>query len=514
MSKKRVLIVSSPYRHSFAAFPFGPMYIAAVLQKAGYHVELIDMDVLNLSEEEYLRELRERSYDYCCIGGMITAWNFLVFTAHAVKRLHPNVKLIVGGGVISSTPQSFLSVAPADVGIVGEGEETILDLLEAFQNSRSLDTVEGIVHRSGPELVLTKPRAYIKDPDKIPFPAWELFNVKNTYCASPSHNSVLKAKRSGGIFTARGCPFQCTFCYTEKAVRFRSVPNIIAEIKELKDRYHIGYLTIADDLFITRKQRAVEFCDAMIREKLNIRWSASGRCNMVDKDFLMLCKEAGCDFMGIGIESGSPEILKAIKKNQTPEQVIATVRSLHEVGISPGGTFILGLPPETATTVRETVKLYKEINGYRDQVNRFFFATPYPGTELYEQVKAAGKIRDEIKFFEKISERGDAVDFCINCTDHLSDSELLRFKKEAEEEIIANFMKKHPWHSVRQYFFENPVWVKIRNLLIVCKLQGVSVALTFLLKKVLVMFRLRRDPFRRHWNQKKQYSSPASSGTH
>ncbi len=504
-SQRRVLLISPPYRFSQGSFPFGPMYVAAALQKANFHVEVIDMDVLGLSEWDYVRELRERRYDFLCMGGMITAWNFLVFSACAVKQLRPDVKIIVGGGIISSTPKSFLSVAPADVGIIGEGEDTILDLIDAFENKRSLDTVNGIVYRSGRKLVITKPRAYITDPDRISFPAWDLFNAKDTYCSFPSHNGIFKAKRSGNIFTARGCPFQCTFCYTEKTVRFRSVENIIAEIKELKERYNIGYLTISDDLFIVRKPRVIEFCEAIVREKLNLKWTASGRCNMIDRDFLKICKEAGCDFMGLGIESGSPDVLKAIKKNQTPEQVIEAVRALREVGITPGGTFIIGLPSETTETIGKTVELYKRINQYRDQTNQFFFATPYPGTELYNHVRTAGKIKDEIEFFEKLSISGDAVDFCINCSDFMSDEELVRAKRAAEGEVFKDFKQKHPWLAVCRIFSERTGWSKISNLLIVLKLKGLRGFCDFLKKKILIKSGLKKDSQRRWWNEKKNY---------
>ncbi|MFZ5803181.1 MAG: B12-binding domain-containing radical SAM protein [Candidatus Omnitrophota bacterium] len=496
---RRVLIVAPPYRLSPTIFPLGLMYIAAVLQKAGHQVDLIDMDVINLSEAEFTKQLRERDYDYLCTGGMITTWNFLRFACDYAKTVKPQATVIVGGGIITSTPQSFLSVSKADIGVIGEGEETVLDILDAIENRKFLGTVPGIVYREGGRIVETPKRAAIQDLDSIPFPAWDLFNVRDVYSRFPSHHSLFHAKRIGTIYTTRGCPFQCTFCYTEKKVRQRSVGNVIEEIKEMKSRYGIRHIKIADDLFVVRKERTIEFCEAVIREKLNISWSATGRCNIVEPKFLAIMKKAGCTFLGLGIESGSGPVLKAMKKNQTPQQIVEAVKMVQAAGITPGGTFILGMPGETHETVRETVALYKEINKYRTHVNRFFFATPYPGTPLYEHLRSQNKIQNEIEFFKLLSEKGDAVDFVINCTEELRDDEIERIKKEIEKEIFQDFLKKHFWIGVRQHLMEKTPLGKIHNMLLTFKMRGLGWGMRFLWIKLLVKLKRVPDPYARRW---------------
>lgn len=503
---KKILIVAPPYRLSQTAFALGLMWIAAVLKKAGHHVEVIDIDAYNLPMDDYVKELREREYDYLCTGGMITAWNFLRFTCDFVKEIKPHVKVMIGGGTISSTPKSFVSVSKVDVGVIGEGEETVLDLIDAFENGRSLETVDGIVFRRGDEIIQTKKRKLIQDLDSIPFPAWDLFKVGEVYSRYPSHHSILHAKRLGSIYTTRGCPFRCTFCYTEKTVRQRSIPNVIEEIKQLKERYGIRHIMIADDLFVVRKQRTIEFCETMIREKINVTWSATGRCNIIDPEFCKLMKRAGCDFMGLGIESGSDFVLKEIKKNQTPKQIIEAVKMVSKAGITPGGTFIIGLPPETKETIRETVGVYKEINKYRTHVNKFFFATPYPGTPLYDEMVKIGRIKDEISYFEKISEYGDAVDFVMNCTKSMSDRELKQTKLEIEEEVFRDFIKKHPWYAFIQFCVMKTPWGKIRNTIITFKMKGFKEGVGFLWKKLLVKLKLIPDPYERRWAKKESYS--------
>ncbi|MFH0984002.1 MAG: radical SAM protein [Candidatus Omnitrophota bacterium] len=498
-SRLKVLIVSPPYRLSAVCLPLGLAYIAAVVRKAGYPVEVIDMDVKNHSPEEFKRILQEKHFDVLCLGGMITAWNFFKFTCDHVKRIKPGVKVVIGGGVITSTPRSFLSVSPADVGVIGEGEDKVLELLSAFEQGRPLSEIHGIVYREGDQIQQTPPGALIEDLDRIPFPAWDLFDVANSYARYPSHNSLIKARRQMAIATSRGCPYQCTFCYTEKKVRYRSVENVLAEMEELKNRYGVTHFSLVDDLFVAQKKRVVHFCEELIRRKMNVSWNAAGRCNLADYELYKLMRSAGCYELGLGIESGSAAILDSIKKKQTPEQVIHAVKTVQKAGIVPGGTFILGLPAETPETVRETVEVYKTINSYRSLLNQFFFATPYPGTELYETVKKKGRIPDEIAFFEMLSQKGDAVDFVINCTDAFTDKELVVTKAAVEKEVFADFMKKHPLFAFSRWLARETPWGKLKVLLLRIKMRGLIEMLQFLWIKLKVKQGKIPDPFVRHW---------------
>lgn len=499
-SKLKILIISPPYRLSAVCLPLGLAYIAAVLRKAGYPVEVIDMDVKNYAPNEYKRILQEKKFDVLCLGGMITAWNFFKFTSDYVKEIKPDVKIVIGGGVITSTPRSFLSVSPADVGVIGEGEDRILDILAAFESGRSLSDIPSIVYRENGEIKQTAPGPLIEDLDRIPFPAWDLFEVEKSYACFPSHDSLLTAKRQMAIATSRGCPYQCTFCYSEKKMRFRSVENVIAEMEELKRRYGITHFSLVDDLFVAQKKRVVHFCEELIRRKMNVSWSASGRCNLADYELYKLMKKAGCYELGLGIESGSATVLDSIKKKQTPEQVVNAVKIVQQAGIIPGGTFILGLPAETPETVRETVEVYKTINSHRTLMNQFFFATPYPGTELYNEVRKKGRIPDEIAFFEKLSEKGDAVDFVINCTEAFTDNELIQTKAAVEKEVFQDFMKKHPLYTFSRWLIRKTPWGKLKVILLRLKMRGFAEVIRFLQTKIRVKRGQIPDPFERRWN--------------
>lgn len=483
-TKPRVLLISPPYRLTAESMPLGPMYIAAVLEKAGCVIEVIDMDVRNLPPAQYLREIQDRNFDYFFIGGMISAWNFIVYSINAVKALKPSAKVIVGGGIVTGSPSSLFSVCKPDVGVLGEGEATVLEVLDAYESHRSLDRIPGIIFERDGKLVTTPQRDPNDDLDQLPFPAWDLFDFKNTYSLTPTPRSLLGAQRGATVCTTRGCPFQCTFCFTRKQVRQRSVQNIMAEIEVLYNKYGIRYITLSDDLFVVRREKAVEFCNAIIKSKMRIGWSAAGRANLLDKDFLKLCKAAGCELMGFGIESGSSRMLKGMKKNQTPEQIIDSIRMISEAGIKPDGSFIIGMPGECPETVAETLDLYKKLNTYRKYTNAFFFATPYPGTELFRQMRAKGRITDEIPFFENLSEKGDAVQFLVNCTDAFSDEELIRAKKQIETDVFRDLIKQYPFHAFLQYLSGDTTWGRLRNLLLEFKMKGWRAGLRFLSTKL------------------------------
>ena len=182
------------------------------------------------------------------------------------------------------------------------------------------------------------------------------------------------------------------------------------------------------------------------------------------------------------------------------------VKMVQQAGIMPGGTFILGLPPETPETVRETVAVYKEINKYRTHVNKFFFATPYPGTALYDQMKKDGRIKDEIKYFELLSSRGDAVDFVINCTNAFTDEDLIRTKEQVEQEVFNDFILKHPLYALSQFVTTKTFIAKIRNVILTFKMKGFKDGAYFVWHKFLAILKIADDPYKKRWTPKKNYS--------
>ena len=454
--------------------PLGMAYISAVLRKNGHDVQGIDADAYAFNSGQMRTLLEKLDYDIVATGGLATCYTFVKDLARTAKEVRSKVKVVAGGHFISPLPEIVMNSTDIDIGVIGEGEYTFLELVNALEAGKSLHEVKGLIFKEGGALVRTGPRDVIKNLDELPFPDWDLFDAKDIYSRYSISSSIFKARRSLSIFTGRGCPYQCTFCSYDRRVRIRSVDNILSEIDEMRKRYDIGAFTIMDELFILNNQRATEFCEKLMRKNWKLKWTACARVNLVDKKLLKLLKKAGCEFLSYGIESGDVTILNRMKKGITPKQVVKAIRWTKEAGIEPGGSFILGMPGENRETIQNTVKLYKEINKYRSYACEFFFATPYPGTELYDEMRSKGRIPDEVGYFEKLSVSGDAFNFVVNCTDELSDSELLEIKKDIEADVYKDFAKKHPFLVSYRKVLKWSGWYYLEKILVKIKISGLS----------------------------------------
>ena len=257
---------------------------------------------------------------------------------------------------------------------------------------------------------------------------------------------------------------------------------------------------IQDDLFFVKRTRVREFCDKIHKRKIKITWRGSGRANLIDRELVRVVKEAGCINIAFGIESGSPRILKRIKKHITPDQVVNATRIISEEGLAPGGSFIFGLPGENHESIRESIDINKELNKYRRRTGLFFFATPYPGTELYDEVKSMGRISNEVEYFHRLSEAGDAIKFVINCTNEFSDEELIRLKADAEKEVREDFRNKHKWSYFRGIVYGRLRINYIKKFIIYLRINGLSYALKKVFIKLGEVLRLRPSSVKR-WSE-------------
>lgn len=430
----RVLLIYPPIETNLPAgsFPLGLGIVARILLDEGYNVKIYDINAYKYSRVQVENDLKELMHHHDVIGisGMITVYNYIKWLTQLIKKNNPDIPIVVGGSVASSIPELLLKKTEADIACIAEGEETVKELMHTLGNATPLQAVRGIYYKQKDEIFQTPPREIITDLDAIPFPAWELFPVE-IYLKNPIiiHGPL----RSMNIISGRGCPYQCIYCYSNfgKKVRLRSIDNVLEEIKYLKSRYKIQHVAFQDELFTVKKKRLVEFCQRLIDEKISITWRCLGRVNLVDDlAVLRLMKSAGCHWIGYGIESGSQIMLDVMRKGVKVEQAKRAIRLTREAGISPSGTFMIGLPGETRETVQETVAFCKDVKIF----NIPFFTVPYPGTYLYDTLMNEGRIADEEEFISKM--QGDATELHINMTE-FSDDELRSIKKEAEKEILA-----------------------------------------------------------------------------
>ena len=388
MSNKRFNYVVEDYQ------PLGLAYIAAVLEKAGYEIRIVDAKVESLSLDEILSRVADFKPRIVGIGSSTPDFCAAVALAKQIKSSGDYITLI-GGVHVSALPEETMKNECFDYGILGEGEQTVVELANAiYQNKTSeIPDIKGIIFRDGSRIICTPARPYIENLDTLPFPARHLLPSLDKY----THLSY-KHLPLATIITSRGCPYQCIFCDRAvfgNKVRTRSVGNILDEIEMLVEDYGVREVDIVDDLFTLNPHRVTEFCQQLISRKLKISWVCSGRINNADLEMFKLMKKAGCWLIGFGIESGNQDILDRVNKNITLKNVSKALEWAKKANIQTLAAFILGLPGEDESSISNTL-----IFANRLPLDRaiFFIAQAYPGSELYKMALAEGRLKRDVEY--------------------------------------------------------------------------------------------------------------------
>ncbi|MFH1456007.1 MAG: radical SAM protein [archaeon] len=374
--------------------PEGLCLLAACTRKAGYKTSLIDAPALGLSMKQVVDEIGRQRSDFVGLTASTITIHDCSELAKLIRKDYPNVKIFIGGPHITVAGEETMKYFQGDfdVGVYGEAEITIVELLDSFTKKKPLKEIDGIMFFDKNKLVITKKRMPIKDLDDLPMPAWDLLpDIKQFY-----KQSVARADRfpSFSLMTSRGCPGQCIFCASENKLRSYSAERLIEIVKHLIHTYEIKSLEINDDNFVVFRDRLIKFCNTLIDEKIDLTWSCFSRVNHVDEKILNLMAQAGCKRIAYGIESGSQKILDFEKKGITLEQIKKAVKFTHKAGIHVTGYFIIGHPLETKESMQKTIDFAKSL-----PLDDFLpsYMVPYPGTELYEMGKKYGKFEKDWK---------------------------------------------------------------------------------------------------------------------
>lgn len=356
--------------------PLGLGYIVAFLRNHGISAELVDCTFMK--QEEALGKVKQTSPNIIGIQAMFSMKDKALEFAQLLRK---DCELLVAGGPLAtSNPEEFIQ--SFDVVAIGEGEQTMLEIVQALENHSDFKNVKGITFRDKEKVIVTPPRDFIENLDEIPFPAREQFNNEGYM----KHYSSNFGYTTTALITSRGCPFQCDFCSRPifgNTFRSRSAGNIAREVEEVRK---LGYERVwfADDCFTLNRVRLIEVCDELIHRKIRIGWECLSRVDTVDSDLARKMKEAGCVRVFFGIESGNDTILKIMKKQATVEQARKAVNIFKQTGIQVGAFFILGYPGETEETLLDTVNFASSLP--LDYLS-FTFPYPIPGTPLFERVR-------------------------------------------------------------------------------------------------------------------------------
>jgi len=369
--------------------PIGIMYLAGVLRKNGYNVEILDAEADSLTLDQTVSSSLKHDPDLIGITCTTPLIESATEISKKIKEQKPGTVTVLGGPHITALPQETLEQPSIDYIVCGEGELTLLELVQALERSKPVETIRGIGFKRGRESIINPPRQLIEDLNSLPFPARDLV-PKERYV----HMVFGPREPFTVIVSSRGCPFQCIFCASNitfgKRARFRTPTNVADEIEDAMHRLNIARFVFSDDTFTLNKRRTIEICKEIMRRRLDISFVCSSRVDTIDEERLRYLKKAGCFMVTYGVESGDDGILNKIKKGITVSQSRRAIELTRKYGLKTIASYMIGNVGETRETVEKTLKLAGLL---KTDVAQFSIATPFPGTEFWRIAKEEGRIR-------------------------------------------------------------------------------------------------------------------------
>ena len=374
----------SPFGERILTPPIGLMYIAAVLEDAGFDVQILDINLLCLSERQLSLEIKQADPDIVGISiDCIRLYPSLAI-ANSVKTLFRNrVPVVMGGPHVNVRYESVLQYPEVDFVVFGEGEFTMLKLCQAIAGKRPKDSILGLGFKENGQTRINPPRPLVENLDDLPLPARHLVPMAKY----PRKGEFIINRAVDQVHTSRGCPFNCTFCSNTyvwgKKYRFRSPENVLTEIRELVNKYGATGIYFREDCFSINRERVIEICEGIRREGWDIKWEFESRVDTVDRELLKIMHDAGCESIWFGVESANQRTLDLMNKKITVEQTRQAFQWCHEAGIKPGASIMFGIPYETMDDMKRTGQFVKEIDASFTHFNIFM---GIPISKMYYEV--------------------------------------------------------------------------------------------------------------------------------
>jgi len=380
----KIVLARPSYHTHLITPPLGLGYISAYLKKHGFNeTKLLDGLNYALSNEK----ISDICQEYGCeLLGISVLTDYYSEVCDLIGRCKKKgIITVIGGPHVTAVPKKSLEGSGADFAVVGEGEESMLDLANHLSSgTKAPIDIKGVYKLNNGNI---KDREFIKDIDSLPLPDWEQMNPKS-YEKAP-HGGLIKNFPVAPIISSRGCPFACSFCASpfiwKQKIRFRSPKNVVDEIELLVQEFGVKEIHFEDDNLTLKKSHVEQICQEIIARNLKISWATPNgiRVETVTPELLSLMKKSGCYYLAFGIESGNQRILDNIHKKTNLEIIEYAVRESKKAGIITQGFFIFGLPGETEETINETIRFAKKIPLDRAQ---FLLLDLLPGSELFHKL--------------------------------------------------------------------------------------------------------------------------------
>lgn len=412
----RVLFVIPDNYQDDNVFPMGPGYLAAVLQMAGVTVETYCMDVFHYSLDDLRNYLNNNSYDMVCLGYMGPRFKRGVQDTCIVisQSIEKDCWFVIGGYGPSSCPEYMLKNTMADVLVIGEGEETLLEVMMARKGKGiKLRNIKSVAFMHNNEFVQNERRQTIRYLNELPQPAWDIFPMeKYTNCLKFA--GMNEDDRAFPIVSTRGCTDKCSFCFRlDSGIRIRKPEQVIHDMKVLNKHYGVNYFYFVDELAIVSKRQILKLLDQIVTELPPIKFRIDCRVTCFDEDIAIALKQAGCVFLNIGFETSSQKVLDQMNKRATITQNVKAAELALKHGLGMGINIIWGMAGDTLETMKSNAKFIKKYNQY-DQIRTMRPVTPYPGSPLFNIAVSEKKLKGPEDFYNKF---GNSDLYLVNFTD-------------------------------------------------------------------------------------------------
>jgi magnesium-protoporphyrin IX monomethyl ester (oxidative) cyclase len=391
------------------SFPLGLAYLGTSAKRAGYDIAALDAAAerparaigngllrFGLDGDELRKKIAAISPDVVGISCFFSSrFPAVLEAAKIVKDIDREIITVTGGIHPSLMPEEVCSHPEIDFVVIGEGERTFVELLEAITESRELDKIDGLAYKTDGDIQLNRRKAYIEDLDSLGFPAWELFDMEK-YLNIGEGRWDLGLGRYAPVVTSRSCPFRCTFCSIHQVMgpkyRAHSPEYVIDMIETLVRSYNVDEVSFEDDNLTYDKDRFISICKGIIDRGIEIKWNTPNGVHVgsLDEESIEWAKRSGCDSLNLTVESGDDFIRnKVIRKGLSTDSIYRVARACRETGIKTNAYFVIGMPGETEESINKSKKMLSDLRFNNVSI---FVATPMPGTRLYDECIARGYI--------------------------------------------------------------------------------------------------------------------------
>ena len=472
MAKTKVALIAPPYSQSYdklitveakesrAVPPTGIMYLASYLEQGGIEARIYDGEIQGINPNSLTSWLSDFRPDIVGISSVVTDYHLARDIAEVAKETLGC--LVVMGGHFPTEKSEFIlgDTGSVDVIIKGEGEQALFRLAEIGNNPEQFQKIPNLAYRSDGKVKHNPLLPGISDLDSIPFPARHLVDVKKYLYPDPDRGM----KQMSALFSSRGCPFSCTFCYkiNGNIVRYRSVRNVVDELEEVVHKYGSEWVMFYDDTFTLNRKRAMGIATEIQNRGLGIRWKCQARTDTLDEELVDNMISAGLAMISLGIEGGNQQILDGVSKGINLERTRGICEMLSKKPLTIRASFILGLPGETYKSAQDTIEYAASLPIH---LANFSILVPYPGTRVYTQAMNSEGISLIEPNWQHFRRHGYAV---IN-TPTLGADDLLQLQEQALQRFylhphrIKHFIAKYRGGNHSDYYFR-PLIQALRNV--------------------------------------------------